>query len=209
MVVPFGPASHADWLRADGSAAAGHPLWDGRRRLRAVRRAVEGAGASDRRVARPRRSPNVRLVRRSWCFRLPGAESVESFQRPVHAFDPDIAVVRPPRARLLRPSGQQRIPGSMAARCPRETAPDDTEASDLRRVSSGAVYLGFAGSPESGGPAWRRDSLPAVSPRADRWAVASEDLGFVRVPRRGGPVGVQDQGPSPAMDHNLMVEPTE
>jgi hypothetical protein len=72
VVVPFGVASHADRLWADGQATAVHPPWDdghppreSRRRLGAVRRAEgradEGAGESNRRSARPRRSRNVSL----------------------------------------------------------------------------------------------------------------------------------------------------
>src|ERR1700689_2805240 len=37
------------------------------------------------------------------------------------------------------------------------------------------------------------------------WAVAADDLGPVRVPRCGVPVGVQHQGPAEPVDHHLMV----
>src|SRR5258706_12515641 len=47
------------------------------------------------------------------------------------------------------------------------------------------------------------------SPRADRGSVAVQDLGLVLVPRRGGAVGVQDQGPAPPVDHDLVVEETQ
>jgi hypothetical protein len=46
-----------------------------------------------------------------------------------------------------------------------------------------------------------------VSSRANRRSVAVQDLGLVRVPRGGGTVRVQDQGPAPPVDHNLVVEP--
>ena len=36
-----------------------------------------------------------------------------------------------------------------------------------------------------------------------------EDLGFVGVPRGGGPVGVQDERPAPPVDDNLVVEPAK
>jgi hypothetical protein len=59
VMVPFGYASHADRLWADGQAVAAHPPWDAGRQIHAVRRADEGARESDRRAARPRRSRNV------------------------------------------------------------------------------------------------------------------------------------------------------
>ena len=39
--------------------------------------------------------------------------------------------------------------------------------------------------------------------------MAVELLGFVFVPGGGGAVGVQDQGPAPAVDHDLVVEPAQ
>jgi hypothetical protein len=36
-----------------------------------------------------------------------------------------------------------------------------------------------------------------------------EHLGLVLVPGRGRPVGVQDQGPAPAVDRDLMMEPAK
>ena len=36
-----------------------------------------------------------------------------------------------------------------------------------------------------------------------------QDLGLVLVPGGGGAVGVQDQGPAPAVDHDLVVEPAK
>jgi hypothetical protein len=39
--------------------------------------------------------------------------------------------------------------------------------------------------------------------------VAVEHLGLVLVPGGGGAVGVQDQGPAPAVDDHLMVEPAQ
>ena len=48
-----------------------------------------------------------------------------------------------------------------------------------------------------------------VSPRPGRWAVAVQDLRFVGVPGGGGAVRVQDQGPAPPMDDNLVVEPAQ
>ena len=46
-------------------------------------------------------------------------------------------------------------------------------------------------------------------PGAGRGAVAVEHLGLVGIPRGGGPVGVQDQGPAPPVDDHLMVEPAQ
>ncbi len=62
VVVPFGYASHADRVRADGQAAAVDPPRDARRRFHAVRRADEGARGSDRRTAWPRQSPSVSQI---------------------------------------------------------------------------------------------------------------------------------------------------
>ena len=56
VVVPFGYASHADRVRADGQAAAVDPPWD------ASRRADEGARGSDRRAAWPRQSRSVSQI---------------------------------------------------------------------------------------------------------------------------------------------------
>src|SRR5690349_11046850 len=39
--------------------------------------------------------------------------------------------------------------------------------------------------------------------------MAVQDLGLVLVPGGGGAVGVQDQGPAPAMDDHLMMEPAQ
>ena len=50
------------------------------------------------------------------------------------------------------------------------------------------------------------DSLRGFSPRPDRGSVAVQDLGLVLVPRGGGAVGVQDQGPAPPVDRDLVVE---
>ena len=50
---------------------------------------------------------------------------------------------------------------------------------------------------------------PSGSPGAGRGAVAVQDLGAAGVPGGGGPVGVQDQGPAPPVDHNLMVKPAK
>jgi len=57
-------------------------------------------------------------------------------------------------------------------------------------------------------PADRSDggSEPGLLPGPGRWAVAVEHFGLVLVPRGGGPVGVDDQGPAPAVDHDLVVE---
>ena len=43
-------------------------------------------------------------------------------------------------------------------------------------------------------------------PGAGGWSVAVQHLGLVLVPGRGGPVGVDDQGPAPAVDDDLVVE---
>ena len=48
---------------------------------------------------------------------------------------------------------------------------------------------------------------PGVLPGVGGWAVAVEDFGFVGIPGTGGTVGVQDQGPAPPVDDNLMVKP--
>src|SRR5580693_9276282 len=48
-----------------------------------------------------------------------------------------------------------------------------------------------------------------VLPGARWWAVAVEHLGAVGVPGGSGAVGVQDQGPAPPVDHDLVVEETQ
>ena len=50
---------------------------------------------------------------------------------------------------------------------------------------------------------------PGRLPGAGGWSVAVEDLGLVLVPGAGRPVRVQDQGPAPAVDHDLVVEAAE
>src|SRR5205807_7026488 len=47
---------------------------------------------------------------------------------------------------------------------------------------------------------------PGRLPGPGGWSVAVQGLGFVLVPRGGRPVGVQDQGPAPAVDDDLVVE---
>ncbi len=47
---------------------------------------------------------------------------------------------------------------------------------------------------------------PGVLPGAGGWAVAVQHFGLVRVPGGGGAVGVQDQGPAPPVDTDLVVE---
>jgi hypothetical protein len=42
-------------------------------------------------------------------------------------------------------------------------------------------------------------------PRTDRGSVAVQDLRLVLVPGGGGAVGVQDQGPAPPVDDDLVV----
>jgi hypothetical protein len=54
-------------------------------------------------------------------------------------------------------------------------------------------------------PPWSASAARGL-PGAGRWAVAVEDLGFVKVPRSRRPVGVQDQSPAPTMDHHLVVK---
>ena len=46
-------------------------------------------------------------------------------------------------------------------------------------------------------------------PGAGGWAVTVEGLGAVGVPGGGGPVGVQDQGPAPPVDHDLVMVGTQ
>src|SRR6201995_477481 len=57
-------------------------------------------------------------------------------------------------------------------------------------------------------PADRSDggSEPGLLPGAGRGAVAVQDFGLVLVPRGGGAVGVDGQGPAPAVNHDLVVE---
>jgi hypothetical protein len=50
--------------------------------------------------------------------------------------------------------------------------------------------------------------VSGVSPRPGGWAVAMEDLCLVGVPCGGGAVGVQDEGPAPPVDRDLVVEET-
>src|SRR2546429_6296855 len=54
-----------------------------------------------------------------------------------------------------------------------------------------------------------RGTAPGVSPRADRGAVAVQDLCLVLVPRGRRPVRVQDQGPAPPVDRDLVVKRAE
>jgi hypothetical protein len=60
-------------------------------------------------------------------------------------------------------------------------------------------------------PADRPDggSEPGLLPGAGRGSVAVQDFGLVLVPRGGGPVGVDDEGPAPPVDHDLVVERAE
>src|SRR5690242_20773267 len=44
-----------------------------------------------------------------------------------------------------------------------------------------------------------------ILPGAGGWPVAVEHFGLVLVPRAGGPVGVDDQGPAPPVDHDLIT----
>src|SRR5271166_4746790 len=50
---------------------------------------------------------------------------------------------------------------------------------------------------------------PRVSPGAGWGAVAVEYFGLVRVPRGGGTVGVEHDGPAHLVDDHVMVVPTE
>ncbi len=50
---------------------------------------------------------------------------------------------------------------------------------------------------------------PGVLPGAGGRAVASQGLGAVLVPRGGGAVRVQDQGPAPLVDHDVVMEPAQ
>ncbi len=55
----------------------------------------------------------------------------------------------------------------------------------------------------------RRRERAGASPGSGGWAVAGEDLGSVLVPGGGGAVGVEDDGPAPAVDDDLVVEGAE
>jgi hypothetical protein len=59
-------------------------------------------------------------------------------------------------------------------------------------------------------PADRPDggSEPGLLPGAGGWPVAVQHFGLVLVPRARRPVGVDDQGPAPAVDDDLVVERT-
>src|SRR6185437_4416751 len=48
--------------------------------------------------------------------------------------------------------------------------------------------------------------MPGPLPGAGRWAVAVQHLGLVLVPRARGPVRVDDQGPAPPVNDDLVVE---
>src|SRR5580658_6264705 len=50
---------------------------------------------------------------------------------------------------------------------------------------------------------------PGALPGSGGRAVAVQDLGAVGVPGGGGAVGVQDEGPAPAVDGDLVVEEAE
>src|SRR6266567_6692330 len=58
---------------------------------------------------------------------------------------------------------------------------------------------------------WRLQRMPSAGPLpgAGGWPVAVEHFGLVVVPRAGGPVGVDDQGPAPAVNHDLVMERAE
>jgi CubicO group peptidase (beta-lactamase class C family) len=78
------------------------------------------------------------------------------------------------------------------------------------------MVIAFAGTPRQDGSVnllrWfsRRLALASGGLPGPGWrAVASEHLGLVRVPRGGGAVGVQDQGPAPPVNNDLVVEETE
>ena len=50
---------------------------------------------------------------------------------------------------------------------------------------------------------------PGVLPRVGWGAVTTQDLGFTSVPRGGGAVGIEHDGPAHSVDHHLMVIPAE
>ena len=58
-------------------------------------------------------------------------------------------------------------------------------------------------------PAPVRELNPGALPGPGGWPVAVQGLGLVLVPRGGRPVRVQDQGPAPAVDDDLVVEGAE
>src|SRR5579871_972732 len=51
--------------------------------------------------------------------------------------------------------------------------------------------------------------MPGRLPGAGGWSVAVQGFGAVGVPGGGGPIGIEDQGPAPAVNHDLMVEPAQ
>ena len=63
------------------------------------------------------------------------------------------------------------------------------------------MILGNSSLIDAAGP-----GIPGCLPGAGGRAVAVEHLGLAGVPRGGGTVGVQDQGPAPPVDDNLMVK---
>ncbi len=69
---------------------------------------------------------------------------------------------------------------------------------------SGAVAADILLVPRRSSQRFRR-ALPGPG----RWAVASQDLRLVPVPRRCGAVGVQDQRPAPPVDDDVMMEPAQ
>src|SRR5712691_9430000 len=105
---------------------------------------------------------------------------------------------REPPTRPAAP-GDRRHPASahpsVADRPAREkrTAPDDTVAPNLRQVFIWCCVPWLAG----------------VSPGPGGRAVAVQDFASVLVPRGGGPVGVQDDGPALLVNHDLVVEAAE
>src|ERR1035441_105138 len=84
-------------------------------------------------------------------------------------------------------------------------APDDTAALTLwRRLSSGAGRVGRAA---IGCLVKVAVVAGALAGGAGGRAVAVQDLGFIGAVSSGGAVGVQDDGPAPLMDDDMVVEP--
>jgi hypothetical protein len=90
---------------------------------------------------------------------------------------------------------------------------------DVRTFGTGEriVFLPYTREVFAATQAWTRRVFPALPepapydeavllPRPDWGSVAVQDFGLVLVPRGGGAIGVQDQGPALPVNHHLVVE---